>query len=210
MKNAQEIRCRFAPSVPVCGGEFLHIGHVAMLTYASNYAESNGYPLDIRLDVPTNGIAAVDIRATLDIANLVFWLKVPVRQMYVTSDVEYHEIMQTAKGDWSLYNSLTRWQLSSGYDDLVRYKTIIIRGNEFANPEDRSGASRDQMLNFWGLQPVAEINYPLLLLKGKKVAKSGGNAPHWRCLQKFGADKVKRYFCDKVREGKDYEMSWVL
>lgn len=202
-----DFRVRFAPSIPASGGEFLHIGHAAMLVCAAEVATQKKCPLDFRIDDPHKCAGSViDGTALLDAINLVSWLGIRIRQMYVTPEVRLNEVMSAAKGDFSLYNQLTPWQVNSGYDDIVRYKTIIVRGNEFSNTGNPNTGAVSVMAQFWGATAVEEINFPMMFMNGRKVSKSNGIAPHWTTLQKYDPAMVKKYFWEMAQRGDDYEI----
>lgn len=207
--NYDKVRFRFAPSIPASGGDFLHVGHAAMLTCAAYSAREHYCPLDIRLDDPHKKAGSIiDGSCLLDVMNLICWLGIKVRQIYITQDVGLYEVMQNATGDTSLYNTLTPWQINSAFDDIVRYKTVIVRGNEFVDAKGANSLAKDESFLFWGKKPLDEINFPMMLSGGRKVSKSNGIAPHWRTLQKYDSVQVQKYFWRMAQLGRDYEIDW--
>jgi glutamyl/glutaminyl-tRNA synthetase len=194
-------RVRFAPTVPQSDGEFLHIGHAAMLIAADMVARGGGHPLDFRFDgTPLAG-------HVLDAANLCAWLGVLPRRFYTLIAAGENEIHSFARGDKTLSAQLDSWHISAGFDDLyLENNTIIVRGVEFLYAPTRAKITLQEQL--WGAVPRAELLYPILMRDGQKMSKSLFNAIHWSALRDFDAARVREYFWRKACEGENYELSW--
>jgi glutamyl/glutaminyl-tRNA synthetase len=195
------VRVRFAPTVPAADGEFLHVGHAAMLIAADMVAREYSCPLDFRFDgTPQAG-------HVLDAANLCAWLGVLPRRFYTLIPAGENEIHSFARGDKSLAAQLDDWHISAGFDDLyLENNTVIVRGVEFLYEPTRAKITLQEQL--WGAVPREELLYPILLRNGQKMSKSLFNTIHWSVLRDFDAARVREYFWRKACGGENYELDW--
>lgn len=195
------VRVRFAPTVPAADGEFLHVGHAAMLIAADMTAREYGCPLDFRFDgTPQAG-------HVIDAANLCAWLGVLPRRFYTLIPAGHDEIEMFARGDRSAASQLSPWYIAAGFDDLyLENHTIIVRGVEFLFHTLRDKITLQEQL--WGAKPHAELLYPILLRDGQKMSKSLDNAIHWSVLRDFDVARVREYFWSAASHGENYELDW--
>jgi glutamyl/glutaminyl-tRNA synthetase len=195
------LRVRFAPTVPQNDGEFLHIGHAAMLVVAWNVAREYNCPLDFRFD------GTAQVGHVMDAANLCAWLGVVPRRFYTLIPAGDDEVASFARGDKSLAAQLDNWHISAGFDDLyLENNTIVVRGVEFLYAPTRAKITLQEQL--WGATPREELLYPIVLRNGQKMSKSLFNAIHWSALKDFDAARVRKYFWRKACQGTNYELDW--
>ena len=205
-----------------------HVGHARTLLLASEHCRELGVPLDVRLDGVRAGCND-GAGAVADLCNLLGFLGVSPRKVYWPSESvpEEFEIRKAlgARADRFLIDLYRTAAPALGWaawfcDDLiVHHPSLIIRGQEFVDPlrwmsNKPAGAGMGNYVAAEGELYAAAgrerqvWSVPLITVGGYKIAKSGGNAPHWSCLTAGSPGQARDFLLETARSGRAYEWSW--
>jgi hypothetical protein len=189
-------------------------------------AQQHGCPYDIRLDGCPDHYGKDLSEFVLDIVECLKFIGIEYRRIYWQPQNEYSEEMLNRFYSAREQALLKFIRLDKGHtdltcilDDVEHAPSIIVRGNEFENPDAYVGNGfcvsgmlwhkriEQTMFDLAGVENL-EINVPLITMGGYKMSKTDGRAVHWRVLETIGIAETIKLFEQTAAIEPCWEWQW--
>lgn len=204
----------------------IHVGHAQTMYLGSEIAKQRELPFDVRLDGSIAYCESDLSGFVLDIVGCLDFLGIKPRRVYWQRQTAYTEdelVMLFGSREASI-TRLVEWDkgaidVNAIIDDIVYTPSVIVRGNEFVDPDQCVGRRYIGHGISWYKQLEAtlfklagvqneEVNVPLITMGGYKLSKSEGRTIHWKALNPLGCDGARMFFDDMAVDGENWEWNW--